>query len=70
MFNIETIKSMMVHLGLSRKTVKAAVKDFLMFRYYALDINGPKVIGIDEFDVRIDYEYKTIVVDMETGRIV
>lgn len=65
-----SIKSVAAHLNLSWNTVKEMVKDYLQRHYSKPDISGVRVIGIDEFAVKKGHVYKTIVVDLETGRIV
>ena len=65
-----SIKSVAAHLNLSWNTVKEMVKGYLQRHYSKPDISGLRVIGIDEFAVKKGHVYKTIVVDLETGRIV
>ena len=67
---IASIKSVAAHLNLSWNTVKEMVKGYLDRNYSKPDISDLKMIGIDEFAVRKGHVYKTIVVDLETGRIV
>ena len=65
-----SIKSVSSQLNLSWNTVKEMVKAYLQRHYSKPDITGLRAIGIDEFAVKKGHVYKTIVVDLETGRIV
>lgn len=69
MLQFATIKSVAGHLHLTWDTVKEIHKRRLTRRYIPLDIRGVRNIGIDEFAVRKGHVYKTIVVDLDTGRI-
>ncbi len=70
LLDIATIKSVAEHLHLTWDTVKDIHKRCLKSRYGNPDIRNVKDIGIDEFAVRKGHVYKTIVVDLETGRII
>ena len=70
LLDIATIKSVAEHLHLTWDTVKDIHKRRLKSRYGNPDIRNVKSIGIDEFAVRKGHVYKTIVVDLETGRII
>jgi transposase len=70
MLQFATIKSVAGHLHLTWDTVKEIHKRRLARRYTPLDIRGVRNIGIDEFAVRKGHVYKTIVVDLDTGRII
>lgn len=65
-----TIKSVSAHLGVSWSWVKDIHKRYLKGKYSRPDLRGLRHIGIDEFAVRKGHVYKTIVVDLDTGRIV
>lgn len=70
LLKIGTIKDVATHLGVSWDTVKNIHKQFLKIHYDHPDIKNVKRIGIDEFAVRKGHVYKTIVVDLDTGRII
>lgn len=65
-----TIKDVANHLHLSWDTVKDIQKRYLYRNYNNLDISQVRHIGIDEFAVAKGHIYKTIVVDLETGRVI
>jgi len=57
-------------LHMSWDTVKDILKSELGRKYSRPDLKGLRYIGIDEFAVAKGHIYMTIVVDLETGRIV
>ena len=65
-----TIKSVASLLRISWDTVKRIHKEHLRRRYSPPPLKGVRNIGIDEFSVRRGVEFRTIVVDLDTGRIV
>ena len=65
-----TIKAVASLLRVSWDTVKRIHKEYLRSRYSPPPLNGVRNIGIDEFSVRRGVEFRTIVVDLDTGRIV
>ena len=65
-----TIKDVANHLHLSWDTVKDIQKRYLYRHYNNPDISGVRHIGIDEFAVAKGHIYKTIVVDLDTGRVI
>ena len=65
-----TIKAVASLLRVSWDTVKRIHKEYLRRRYSPPPLNGVRNIGIDEFSVRRGVEFRTIVVDLDTGRIV
>ena len=65
-----TIKDVSKHLGVGWDMVKDIHKRYLKRKYSHPDISKIKRIGIDEFAVRKGHVYKTIVVDLDTGRII
>lgn len=65
-----TIKSVASMLRVSWDTVKRIHKEHLRHRYSPPSLKGVRNIGIDEFSVRRGVEFRTIVVDLDTGRIV
>ncbi len=70
LLDIATIKSVAEYLHLTWDTVKDIHKRRLKSSYGNPNIRNVKSIGIDEFAVRKGHVYKTIVVDLETGRII
>ena len=65
-----TITDVSKHLGVGWDMVKDIHKHYLKRKYARPDIFKVTKIGIDEFAVRKGYVYKTIVVDLDTGRII
>ena len=65
-----TITDVAKHLGVGWDMVKDIHKEYLKKKYSSPDIKDVKRIGIDEFAVRKGHVYKTIVVDLDTGRII
>ena len=56
-------------LGVSWDTIKEIHTHHLECRYAPPSLEGVDSIGIDEFSVRKGHVYKTIVVDLKSGRI-
>lgn len=67
---IGTILDVSKLLRVSWDTVKDILKSELSRRYGRPDLKNLRYIGIDEFSVARGQVYMTIVVDLETGRIV
>ena len=67
---IGTIADVAKQLHMSWDTVKDILKAELGRKYSRPDLKGLRYIGIDEFAVAKGHVYMTIVVDLETGRIV
>ena len=67
---IGTIADVAKQVHLSWDTVKDILKTDLGRKYSRPDLKGLRYIGIDEFAVAKGHVYMTIVVDLETGRIV
>lgn len=65
-----TIKDVAQHLHVGWNMVKEIHKKYLNSRYSHPDIKHVRRIGIDEFAIRKGHVYKTIVVDLDTGRII
>lgn len=65
-----TISNIAKHLGIGWDMVKDLHKAYLKRRYSKPSLSKVKRIGIDEFAVRKGHVYKTIVVDLDTGRII
>ena len=64
-----TLQDVAEFLGVSWDTIKEIHSDYLFGKYSPPSLDGVKNIGIDEFAVRKGHKYKTIVVDLDTGRI-
>lgn len=69
LLKIGTIRDVSDQLGIGWDTVKEIHKEYLQARYDRPSLKGVSRIGIDEFAVRKGHVYKTIVVDLDTGRI-
>ena len=65
-----TIKSVATLLSVSWDTVKRIHKEYLRRRYTPVSLKGVRNIGIDEFSIMRGVEFRTIVVDIDTGRII
>ena len=67
---IGTMADVTKFVQMSWDTVKDILKTELGRKYSRPDLSGLRYIGIDEFAVAKGHIYMTIVVDLETGRIV
>ena len=65
-----TIQDIAWFLQVSWDVVRNIQMEFLQKEYANPSLKGLKYIGIDEFAIRKGHAYKTIVIDLETGRIV
>lgn len=65
-----TLQDAANHLGVTWDTVKDIHSNYLRRHYSPPSLKGVENIGIDEFAVKKGRLYKTIVVDLDTGRIV
>lgn len=65
-----TIKDVARHLHVGWNMVKEIHKKYLKSKYSCLNIKEVRRIDIDEFATRKGHIYKTIVVDLDTGRII
>lgn len=65
-----TLKDAANLLGVSWDTIKDIHTRHLEHHYVPLSLAGMDRIGIDEFAVRKRHAYKTIVVDLKSGRII
>lgn len=65
-----TIQHVARHLHVGWNMVKEIHKKYLKAKYSHPNIKNVRRIGIDEFATRKGHVYKTIVVDLDTGRIV
>ncbi len=64
-----TLQAVANHLNISWDTVKDIHSTYLLRHYSPPSLKRVKNIGIDEFTVRKGHIYKTIVVDLDSGRI-
>ena len=64
-----TLQDVSNHLGVSWDTVKEIHSTYLERHYSPPSLEGIENIGIDEFAVRKGHVYKTIVVDLDSGRV-
>lgn len=64
-----TLQDVSNHLGVSWDTVKDIHSTYLERHYSPPSLEGVENIGIDEFAIRKGHVYKTIVVDLDSGRI-
>jgi transposase len=64
-----TLKDVAGRLGVSWDLVKEIHMKYLSGKYEPPSLEGVENIGIDEFAVKKGHIYKTIVVDLNTGRI-
>ena len=65
-----TIKDVANHLNVSWDTVKEIQKNQLKKRYKKIPLKQLKKIAIDEISIGKGHQYLTIVMDLESGRIV
>ena len=65
-----TVHDVSNHLDVSWDTVKKIHSSYLKRHYSPPSLDGVENIGIDEFAVRKGHVYKTIVVDLDSGRII
>ena len=64
-----TLQDVSNHLGVSWDTVNEIHSTYLERHYNSPSLEGVENIGIDEFAVRKGHVYKTIVVDLDSGRV-
>ena len=65
-----TLQDVSNHLVVSWDTVKEIHSSYLKRHYSPPSLDGVENIGIDEFAVKKGHVYKTIVVDLDSGRII
>ena len=65
-----TLQDVSNHLGVSWDTIKEIHSSYLERHYSPPSLDGVENIGIDEFAVRKGHVSKTIVVDLDSGRII
>lgn len=69
LLKIGTIRDVADKLGVGWDLIKEIHKEYLEGHYGHPSLKGVTRIGIDEFAVKKGHVYKTIVVDLDTGRI-
>ena len=67
---VMTILDVARHLGLAWDTVKEMERRYLSRRFDPPPVKGLKRIAIDEIAIRKGHVYRTIVLDLDTGRVV
>ena len=65
-----TLQDVSNHLGVSWDTIKEIHSSYLERHYSPPYLDGVENIGIDEFAVKKGHVYKTIVVDLDSGRVI
>lgn len=65
-----TVTDVARHLDLDWKTVKDIDKYYLERDYGQPDLNGLKVLAVDEISIRKGHRYLTVVLDYLSGRVV
>jgi len=70
MMKLGTIKAVAEFTEVSWDTVKDIHKEHLKKKYKSIEYASLRYLGIDEFSIKKGHEYMTVVVDLETGRII
>jgi len=65
-----TITEVAEHLGLDWKTVKEIDQTFLEEDYGKPNLDGLRILAIDEIAIKKRHQYMTVILDYETGRVV
>ena len=65
-----TLQDVSNHRGLSWDMVKEIHSSYLKRHYSPPSLDGVENIGIDEFAVKKGHVYKTIVVDLDSGKVI
>ena len=65
-----TVTDVARHLGLNWKTVKDIDKYYLEREYGQPDLDGLRILAVDEISVRKGHRYLTVVLDYLSGRVV
>jgi transposase len=67
---VMTVSEVARHLGLNWKTVKDIDKYYLERDYGQPDLNGLRILAVDEISIRKGHRYLTVVLDYLSGRVV
>jgi len=67
---VMTVTDVARHFQLDWKTVKDIDKQYLEAHYGQPDLNGLRILAVDEISIRKGHSYLTVVLDYETGRVV
>ena len=70
LLRMATLKDVAALLGVGWDMVKEIHSSYLKRHYSPPSLRGVENIGIDEFAIRKGHVYRTIVVDLDTGRII
>lgn len=70
MMKLGTIKAVAEFTGASWDTVKDLHKQYLKKKYRSVEYANLRYLGIDEFSIKKGHEYMSVVVDLETGKII
>ena len=65
-----TVSDVVRHLDLNWKTVKDIDKYYLEHDYGQPDLNGLRILAVDEISIRKGHRYLTVVLDYLSGRVV
>lgn len=65
-----TVSDVARHLGLNWKTVKDIDKYYLERDYGQPDLNGLRILAVDEISIRKGHRYLTVVLDYLSGQVV
>jgi transposase len=67
---VMTVSDVARHFQLDWKTVKDIDKHYLEVHYGQPNLNGLRILAVDEIAVRKGHRYLTVVLNYETGRVV
>jgi len=67
--SLMTVTQVADHLGIDWKTVKNIDKHYLEIDYGKPDLNGLRILAVDEISIRKGHSYLTVVLDFDTGRV-
>jgi transposase len=65
-----TVTDVARHFQLDWKTVKDIDKQYLQAHYGQPDLNGLRILAVDEISIRKGHSYLTVVLNYETGHVV
>lgn len=67
---VMTVADVARHFQLDWKTVKDIDKFYLEAHYGQPDLNGLRILAVDEISIRRGHSYLTVVLDYQSGRVV